>query len=110
MARYLLLYTGPATKQDEMSPDEVDEELELWREWFESIGDAVVEVGAMTRDSDIHVDDGSAADPLEIAGYSIIETSDMASAKTMCASHPFVRDASGDFAISIHELHESPDL
>jgi hypothetical protein len=110
MTKFLMLYAGPATAPGDMTDEQVQTEMKLWGEWMEGIGSAMANVGNPTAQSDIVVDDGSSGTPLEISGYTIIEADDMAGAKELCSTHPFIRDETGKFSISIHELLDTPEM
>ena len=110
MAHFIIFYTGPATAPEDMTEEAVQTEMTLWGEWIESIGSAMVEVGSPTGASDVVTDDGSAGEPLEITGYSILEAASIEDAKDLVKGHPFIRDGEGTLSISIHELLPVPEM
>jgi hypothetical protein len=95
MPSYLLLYTGPRPE----NPTH-----EGWPEWFDAIGDALVDVGSPMRNGFVLHADGSASDvtnpPL---GYGIVEAEDRARALDLLRDHPLW--LSGDeYAIEVFEV------
>ena len=110
MPKFMMLYVGPATPPSEMEPDAVQEEMKLWQQWMEDAGDAIVEQGAPTYSAGTVSDDGSDVDAVEVTGYTMIQADDLGAAKALAAKHPFVRDNTGKFFISVHELMHVPGM
>jgi hypothetical protein len=80
MKRFLLLYSGPPP---------VDPTHEGWREWFEGIGDALVDPGSPMRNGFVLRSDGSTSEaanpPL---GYGIVQAEDRARVLELLRDHP----------------------
>ena len=72
MAKFILLYNGPATPPSEMEPDKVQEVMRAWQAWMENVGPALVDVGAPMDNGVSVVDDGSTHEAGELNGYSIV--------------------------------------
>jgi hypothetical protein len=108
MAKYMLLYNGPATPPEEMAAEDRQAVMEAWGAWMGSVGDALTDVGAPTANGVAVVDDGSTGAATEINGYSIVEADDLDGAKALVDGHPFLKDGSGRFSIEIHELMPVP--
>src|ERR1700736_5924222 len=72
MANFLLLYSGGGMPEGEAAQKQV---MDAWGQWFQKLGDAVVEGGnPTTPQSKTISSDGSVADaPAQVTGYSIIK-------------------------------------
>lgn len=95
MTCYLLLYTGPPP---------ANPTHEGWPDWFDTIGDALVDAGSPIRNGFVLRSDGSTSDvtspPL---GYGIVEAEDRVRALDLLGDHPLWR--SGDeYAIEVFEV------
>jgi hypothetical protein len=95
MKRYLLLYSGPPP----VSPTHAG-----WREWFEGVGDALVDPGSPMRNGFVLHADGSTSDagnhPL---GYGIVQAEDRARVLELLRDHPLWRSG-GEYTIEIFEV------
>jgi hypothetical protein len=95
MTRYLLLYTGPPP---------ADPTHEGWLDWFDTIGDALVDAGSRMRNGFVLRSDGSRSDvtspPL---GYGIVEAEDRGRALDLLRDHPLWRSGD-DYAIEAFEV------
>jgi hypothetical protein len=95
MTRFLMLYAGPRP---------TNPTHEGWPEWFDAIGDALVDTGSPLRNGFVLHSDGSTSDvttpPL---GYGIVEAEDRAQALDLLRDHPLWR--SGDeYTIEVFEV------
>lgn len=104
MTSYILLYNGPATPMEEMTPEQGEEVMGKWQAWIGSVGDALTDVGAPMVNGHAVKDDGSAGSATQLNGYSIVQADDLDGAKRLVVGHPFLSDRTGDFAVEIHEL------
>jgi hypothetical protein len=72
--KYLLLYKGPPTQPDTSHA--------AWPDWFNRIGDALVDVGSPMQNGQSVRADGSARESAAgLNGYSIVEAPDMDAAQ-----------------------------
>ncbi len=110
MAKFILLYNGPATDPADMAPEQRDAIMAAWGEWMGKVGGAMVDMGAPLGAGTALVDDGSEAAALEINGYSILEADDLAAAKALVDGHPFLSDSDGKFRVEILELLPVPGM
>jgi hypothetical protein len=95
MVRFLVLYKGPPTPPDAAH--------EGWPEWFESIGDALVEVGSPMMDGVVLHPDGSTSDDATgLRGYSLIQAEDRSGALDLLRDHPLL--PLGEWAIEVFEV------
>lgn len=108
MPKFMLLYNGPATPMEDMTPEQGQEIMAKWGEWIGRVGDAMVDVGAPMANGEAVVDNGSSGAASLLAGYSIIEAADLAAAKLHVNGHPFLSDSTGKFSVEVHELLPVP--
>ena len=108
MARFMLLYNGPATDMSNMSEAQSKEVMAKWGAWMEKVGGSLVDVGAPMAIGTAVVDDGSERTATLLNGYSIVEAPDQAAAKALTDGHPFLSDRTGAFAVEIFELLPVP--
>ena len=88
MKRYLVLYKGPPTPPDATH--------EGWPEWFDGIGDALVEVGSPMKDGVVLHPDGSTSDDATgLRGYCLIQAEEKREALELLGGHPLLRSGSG---------------
>lgn len=104
MAKYILLYRGPATPMQDISPEQSEQIGQAWGAWIGKVGSALVDVGAPFAGRTALKDDGSTTDAGDLNGYSIVEARDLDEARSMCDAHPFLSDGEGRFAIEVYEL------
>lgn len=104
MAQFILLYKGPATPMEEMTPDKSEEITKAWQDWMDEIGVSLVEMGSPMAKGVTVIDDGTEDVATELTGYSIIEADSLEDAKKLLHNHPFLSDSNGDYAIEIFEL------
>lgn len=104
MAQFILLYKGPATPMEEMTPEKSDEIMKSWQDWMDEIGTSLVEVGSPMTKGIAIVDDGTEDVATELTGYSIIEATNLDEAKKLLNNHPFLSDSNGDYAVEVFEL------
>ena len=101
MAKFSLLYNGPATPPSEMEPDKVQDVMRAWQAWIENVGPALVDVGAPMDNGVSVVDDGSTREAGELNGYSIVEANDRDAAVALVVEHPFLSDKTGNFSVDV---------
>lgn len=111
MAKFMLLYKGPATEAADMSPEESQEVMAKWGEWMQTVGEAMVDMGApMNKAGASVVDDGSSGTAELLNGYTIIEAADLKAATALCNGHPFLSDKTGDFSVEVYEILPVPGM
>jgi hypothetical protein len=92
MATYMLLYTGPATPPDASH--------EGWREWFEGLGDKLVDVGSpMTGGFAV----GGDGPPASLNGYSLVRADDADAVRELLHTHPLLA-AGSPYRIDVFEV------
>ena len=108
MAKFILLYNGPATPPSEMDPDRVQEVMGAWQAWMERVGPALLDVGAPMDSGVSVVDDGSTRPAGALNGYSLVEANDRDAALALVVGHPFLSDKTGNFSVDVYELLPVP--
>jgi hypothetical protein len=104
MAKYILLYKGPARPMDNIAPAEMEQIMQTWTQWGDKVGSALVDFGnPFAARASVHGDgsDGSASD---YNGYTIVDASDLEAAKGFCDGHPFLADSGREFSVEVYEL------
>lgn len=104
MARYMMLYRGPATPMEEFTPEQAEESTRAWGAWMGKVGDVLVDVGAPFGGRAAVRADGGAGTSSELNGYTIVEATDLGAAKALCEGHPFLSDGRDLFSVEIFEL------
>jgi hypothetical protein len=95
MKRFLVLYKGPPTPPDAAH--------EGWPEWFEGIGDALVEVGSpMKAGAVLHPDGSTSDDATGLRGYGLIQAEDQNEAIDLLRDHPLL--SLGEWVIEVFEV------
>jgi hypothetical protein len=96
MKRFLLLYTGPPT------PPAASHEG--WPEWFQAIGDALVDLGSpMGNGFVVHGDGSTTHQASSFNGYAIVQAEGRGQVLDMLRSHPLWR-AGREYAIEVFEV------
>ena len=105
MAKFILLYKGPATPQAEITPEVGAQLMQAWESWMGKVGQALVDPGApFAGGSTAVVADGSTRSVSDLNGYTIVEAPDLDAAKNLVGGHPFLDDGTANFAVEIYEL------
>lgn len=92
MAQYLFIYHGGGQPD---SPEDAERAMQAWGEWFEVIGDRVVDGGNPVGLSTTVKSDGSVEDnggPNPTTGYGIFEASDLDEAISIAKGCPILSD------------------
>jgi hypothetical protein len=105
MAKFILLYKGPATPQAEITAEVGEQLMQAWGAWMGKVGEALVDAGAPFVGSSTAVaGDGSTKSASDLNGYTIVEAPDVSAAKALCGGNPFLDDGTAKFAVEIYEL------
>ncbi len=110
MKKFIILYNGPATPPERMSPEKTQEIMGKWKTWMEKVGNGMVDMGQPMANGQSVVDDGSFSQTLELSGYSIIQAETMDQALELVKDHPFLSDQTGKFSVEVFELLPVPDM
>lgn len=108
MNRYIVLYKAPTSVRHrfaQATPDEAQQGVQLWIDWQQRVGDALVDagrpVGRSMRLTSTGADDTDSA----VVGMSILQADDMTHALSMVDNHHHLRWADG---CEIEVLEEMP--
>ena len=108
MARFILVYKGPATDMAAMTEAQSKAVMDCWNAWIGKLGAALLDVGAPFGPGTSIVDDGKERKPDELNGYSIVEAADLAAARGLAKAHPFLSEGKGRFSLEVYELMPVP--
>ncbi len=96
MKSFMLLYSGPATPPGASH--------EGWPEWFDGVGEKLVDMGSPMVEGFVVHSDGTTTDTAAgLNGYSIIQAADRDEALRLVKDHPLLRLGS-DYSIEIFEV------
>lgn len=104
MAKFILLYKGPATPMEDITPEQSDQMMQAWGAWMGKVGSAMVDMGAPFATRAGVAGDGSGTGASDLNGYSIVEAADLDAAKALCDGHPFLSDGTASFVVEVYEL------
>ena len=104
MARFILLYRGPATPMENITAAESEQIRQAWGAWMGKLGAAIVDGGAPFAGRTALLGDGSTGAATDLNGYTVVEAADLEEATSLCAAHPFLSDGTRKFAVEIYEL------
>jgi hypothetical protein len=112
MKQFIILYNGPATPSDQMTPEMAKTIMAAWGVWMDKVGGAMKDMGQPMdpRMGRAVRDDGSTGEPLQLNGYSIIEAADLDAAAKLVEDHPFLSEKSGKFSVEVFELLPVPGM
>jgi hypothetical protein len=104
MAKFILLYKGPARSIEEIPPEEVEQNMQAWMQWGDKVGSSLVDFGnPFAGRASVH-GDGSEGGASDYTGYTIVEATDLNAAKGYCDGHPFLTDTGREFSVEVYEL------
>jgi hypothetical protein len=108
----MLLYNGPATPPDQITPEMAKGLMDAFGAWAEKVGNALVDFGnPMTPGmATAVIGDGTQGKPLQLNGYSIVEAEDLDSAVKLTGGHPFLSTGTADFSVEVFELLPVPGM
>jgi hypothetical protein len=96
MTSFILLYRGPATPADASHAG--------WAEWFERIGDRLIDVGSPMTNGFAHRGDGTTTESAaSLNGYSVVRASGRDEVLTLLRDHPYLAQGD-DYAIEVCEV------
>jgi hypothetical protein len=108
--KFMVLYRSSASAADQMganfTPEQREQAMKLWMDWFGKAGDRVVDGGSPLGES--HAVAGSAAQPhgSYLGGYTILECGSLDEAMDLLKDHPHFH--SPDAAIEVLECLPMP--
>ncbi|MGL1888782.1 MAG: hypothetical protein OCD76_19885 [Reichenbachiella sp.] len=111
MKKFIVIYhTPPGFVQVGSSPEEMKKGMEAWVVWAKKCGDQLIDMGTPLGGGQSLKPDGFSTDSTyDVAGYSIVQASDMDAAKSLFNDHPHLSwDA--NCKIEIHECLAMPGM
>jgi YCII-related domain-containing protein len=96
MTSFMLLYDGPPTTPDASH--------EGWPEWFQGLGDTLVDMGSPMIAGFVVRADGTTSDTAAgLNGYSVVRAEDRDAVLDLLRDHPFLAGGS-DYRIAVYEV------
>ena len=96
MTTYMLLYVGP--------PTDPDASHEGWPEWFQSLGDKLVDIGSpMTSGFAVQGDGMTTETAANLNGYSLVRAEDRSVVQDLLRTHPLLAGGSR-YRIDVFEV------
>ena len=104
MAKHILVYKGPATPMENITPEVGAQLRQEWEAWMGKAGDALVDAGAPFAGRTGVAGDGSTTSASDLTGYTIVQAPTIEEAKALCDGHPSLSDGTARFVVEICEL------
>jgi len=96
MARFMLIYVGPATPANASHKG--------WPEWFAKLGDRLIDRGSPMADGLVLRADGSTSgSTTHLNGYSIVQAEDMQDVLSVVKDHPY-QALGSEYSIEAYSL------
>jgi hypothetical protein len=96
MKAFILIYRGPTAPPDATH--------EGWPEWFEAVGDRLVDIGsAMFNGFAVHADGSTSDQTADLSGFSIVAAENRDEALDLIRRHPLLTHDS-DYTIEAFEV------
>jgi hypothetical protein len=97
MKQFILFYKGPPTPPGASH--------EKWPDWFNKVGDQLVDRGSPMQHGLVLHRDGSTSDSAtRFNGYSILQAKNLDEALNLIKDHPFLTLGTDEFTVEIFEL------
>ena len=104
MAKFILLYKGPARAPENIPPAEMEQIMAAWTQWGDKVRSSLVDFGnPFAGRASVH-GDGSEGTASDYNGYTIVDATDLNAAKGFCDGHPFLSDSGSEFSVEVYEL------
>lgn len=89
------------------TPEEKEAGMKPWIDWYEKLGDAVIDQGNPTGNAHKITKDGVSVLKSEVAGYTIIEAETMNKAQELLKDHPHLEWEEGN-GLQVLEIFDLP--
>jgi hypothetical protein len=97
MKKFILFYKGPPTPPGASH--------EKWPDWFNKVGDHLLDRGSPMQNGLVQHKDGSTHDSAtNFDGYSVIQAENLDEALDLTKDHPFLTLGTDEFTIEMFEL------
>lgn len=108
MANYILLYRGPATPMEDMTPEQNETQMAAWNVWMAKVGEALKDIGNPFGARTSLDGAGAAGGAGDLNGYSVVTADSLDDARGLCEGHPFLADGGSQFSVEVYELVDIP--
>jgi hypothetical protein len=111
MPNYVVLYNAPvsaAAQMENNDPEMAAAAMQAWNDWSAKAGSGVVDLGTPLGEARRVAADGSSQSQTEVAGYSILQASDIDSAVALLEGHPHLQMPGA--TIDVHETMVIPGM
>ena len=93
MKKFVVLYYSPAGAMEKMqtsSQEDMQAEMKRWMDWFDGLGDNLVEMGEMFKQGAELSKDGFSDCSGKVTGYTLVQAESFEAAKQLIKDHPHV--------------------
>ena len=108
MAKFMLLYCGDVTPQEDITEEQAAEGTNRWYAWIEKHRSALSDVGTPFGASAAVGGDGVDQSTPGLGRYSIVEAESLDAAKGFADGHPFLVGVGADHAVDVYEMVPFP--
>ncbi len=112
MSKYVFIYHAPMTPAEATptSAEQVDAMMQQWGAWAATVGDRMVDFGTpLARGVRVAAGGETTPSDREVAGYSILEATDLDEALELARTHPHLT-MPGGCEIEVHEAQAIPGM
>ena len=113
MTKFIVLYLGPKTAQEQMlesTPEAAQEGMKAWTEWADRAGNGIVDMGSPLGEGREVTAAGTSApnSTSHIGGYGIIQADNLDGAQALLDGHPHLMMPGA--SIRVHEFLDLPGM
>lgn len=111
MPNYVVLYNAPVSASAQMEsndPEMAAAVMQAWNDWSARVGSGIVDLGTPLGNGRRVTDGGAAEADTGVAGYSILQSSDIDSAVTLLEGHPHLQMPGS--SIDVYETLDIPGM
>jgi hypothetical protein len=113
MKKFVVLYLGPKTAQEQMlesTPEAAQEGMKAWTDWAERAGGGIVDLGSPLGEGREVTAAGTSApnSTNHIGGYGIIQAEDLDGAQALLDGHPHLMMPGA--SIQVYEFLDLPGM
>jgi hypothetical protein len=111
MAKYVFIYHAPTTPADAAppSPEQMEAVMGQWNAWAGRVGERMLDFGTPLAGGVRVTPDGTSPSTRDVAGYSIVEADDYATALELVQGHPHL-SMPGGCEVEVHEAQAIPGM
>jgi len=111
MKKFVVLYFAEQSAQaqmDQSSPEAAAEGMNAWMDWAGRAGEGIVDMGSPLGTGEEVTATGSSEAKMGVAGYTILQAEDLASAEALLDGHP--RLMMPGASIQVYEALDLPGM